>query len=79
MGISQETVQQSFNSLKGLAEALIGNAGQLTELVEQLQRVMQNATKPWKTAPQTFKPWEAWLLITQTEGIRRFPRKQLSQ
>ena len=45
MGISQEAVQQSFNSLKGLAEALIGNAGQLTELVEQLQRVMQNATK----------------------------------
>lgn len=45
MGISQEAVQQSFNSLKGLTEALIGNAGQLTELVEQLQRVMQNATK----------------------------------
>ena len=45
MGISQEAVQQSFNSLKGLAESLIGNAGQLTELVEQLQRVMQNATK----------------------------------
>lgn len=45
MGISQEAVQQSFNSLKGLAEALIGNAGQLTELVEQLQRVMQNATR----------------------------------
>lgn len=45
MGISQEAVQQSFNSLKGLAEALIGNAGQLTELVEQLQRVMQNTTK----------------------------------
>lgn len=45
MGISQEAVQQSFNSLKGLAEALIGNARQLTELVEQLQRVMQNATK----------------------------------
>lgn len=45
MGISQEAVQQSFNSLKGLAEALIGNAGQLTELVEQLQHVMQNATK----------------------------------
>ena len=45
MGISQEAAQQSFNSLKGLAEALIGNAGQLTELVEQLQRVMQNATK----------------------------------
>lgn len=45
MNISQEAVQQSFNSLKGLAEALIENAGQLTELVEQLQRVMQNATK----------------------------------
>ena len=45
MGISQEAAQQSFNSLKGLAEARIGNAGQRTELVEQLQRVMQNATK----------------------------------
>lgn len=49
MGVSQEAVQQSFNSLKGQAEALIGNVGQITELVGQLQHIAQNATKALET------------------------------
>lgn len=34
--VSQDAVQQAFNSLKGQAADIIGNVGRLTELVGQL-------------------------------------------
>lgn len=43
--VSQDAVQQAFNSLKGQAADIIGNVGRLTELVGQLQHVLHHATK----------------------------------
>ena len=43
--VSQDAVQQLFDSLKGQAADIIGNDGQLTDLVGQLQNVMHHAIK----------------------------------
>ena len=43
--VSQDAVQQIFDSLKGQAADIIGNDGQLTDLVGQLQNVMHHAIK----------------------------------
>lgn len=43
--IDQNAVQQALNALKGQATNIVGNVGQLTDLVDQLQHVMHHATK----------------------------------
>lgn len=43
--IVQEAVQQAFNSLRGQATNLTGNAAQLNDLANQLQYVFEHATK----------------------------------
>lgn len=75
--VSQDAVQQAFNSLKGQAADIIGNVGRLTELVGNCNTFYIMPLKPLALAQAIFKPWVVWFLITQMEATRKSPWRQL--
>ena len=43
--VTQEALQQAFNAMQGTAKNMVGNAGELFNLVGQLQGVLKQAAK----------------------------------